>query len=296
MTTKVSPYGRTIDLTVPAGQKIAIYSPESRAVVEYGTAPGAQPTRWYAGATVSGYSELGTWSTDQLVRVIAGPGPVWYEIAATPSIDLAQPPVVAGYAGSASSTGAGGAAPGLDITGGAGGATSAGSTHAGGAGADVTITAGAGGAASAGTGAGGAGGTISLVPGAGGTSAGGSAGVDGIVKAGAPVARPLSRATVSDAGTVTVAQVRGGVLYQSASGGAVTMASPTAADLVAAFPDVASGYGIPLYVASNHASNTSTISGGTGVTLVGSGAVTQTGGSFLLIRTGASTFDLVRVG
>ncbi len=86
------------------------------------------------------------------------------------------------------------------------------------------------------------------------------------------------------------------VLYQDASGGNVTMTTRTGTQLAAAFPDMSVGDALPQYVASNHASNTSTISGGTDVTLVGSGAVINTGGSFLLIKTAATTFDLVRVG
>jgi len=104
------------------------------------------------------------------------------------------------------------------------------------------------------------------------------------------------RNTIADSGTVTVAQHRDQVLYQDASGGAVTMTSATGSDLAAEFADIAVGDALLQYHASNHASNTSTISGGTGVTLVGSGAVTQTGGTYLLIKTAAATFDLVRVG
>lgn len=107
---------------------------------------------------------------------------------------------------------------------------------------------------------------------------------------------PVTRTTIADAGTITGAQHATQVLYQDASGGAVTMTTATATLINAALPDMRVGSCIPQYVCSNHATNTSTISGGTGVTLVGSGAVTQTGGSFLLIKTAATTFDLVRVG
>jgi len=106
----------------------------------------------------------------------------------------------------------------------------------------------------------------------------------------------VTRSTIADTGTVTVAQHQGLCLYQDASGASVTMTSATATDLAAALPNMQIGDAIPQYMASNHATNTSTISGGTGVTLVGSGAVTNTGGSFLLIKTAAATFDLVRVG
>lgn len=105
-----------------------------------------------------------------------------------------------------------------------------------------------------------------------------------------------TRTTIADAGTITVAQLKLLVLYQDASGGNVTMTTPTGTAIDAAYPGIATGHVIPLHVASNHATNTSTISGGTGVTLVGSGAVTQLGGSFLFIKTGTATYDLVRVG
>jgi len=105
-----------------------------------------------------------------------------------------------------------------------------------------------------------------------------------------------TRNTIANAGTITDAQHRDLVLYQDASGGAVTMTTRTGTQLAAAFPNLPVGGVIPQFVASNHATNTSTIAGGTDVTLVGSGAVTNTGGSFLLIKTAATTFDLVRVG
>lgn len=106
----------------------------------------------------------------------------------------------------------------------------------------------------------------------------------------------MTRSTVSNGGTVTDAQHRGSILYQDASGGNVTMTTRTAAQLAAAFPQLAVGDAVFQFMSSNHATNTSTISGGTDVTLIGSGAVTRTGGVFLLVKTAAATFDLVRVG
>jgi len=117
-----------------------------------------------------------------------------------------------------------------------------------------------------------------------------------------PVATGLgARGTVADAGTISAAQHQSGLVYQDASGGNVTMTTRTATQLLADFGGseyVQVGSRFPLYVASNHATNTSTVSGGTSVTLVGSGAVTQTGGTFLLVCTNVGTpaFDLVRVG
>lgn len=107
---------------------------------------------------------------------------------------------------------------------------------------------------------------------------------------------PMTRSTVTNAGTLTAAQTRGRVLYQDASGGNVTMTTRTGTETAADFPELRVGDAVQLFLASNHASNTSTIAGGTDVTLVGSGAVINTGGQFLLIKTAATTFDLVRVG
>lgn len=110
-----------------------------------------------------------------------------------------------------------------------------------------------------------------------------------------------TRGTVANGGTVSSAQHKSGLLYQDASGGNVTMTTRTATQILSDLGGseyVQVGSRFRLYVASNHASNTSTIAGGTDVTLVGSGAVTQTGGTFLLVCTGVATpgFDLVRVG
>lgn len=107
---------------------------------------------------------------------------------------------------------------------------------------------------------------------------------------------PLTRSTVSDAATVSAAQMGGRVLYQDASGGNVSMTTRTGTQIAADFPELRTGDAMQLFVASNHASNTSTLTGGTDVTTVGSAVVTQLGGSFLLIKTAATTFDLVRVG
>lgn len=210
--------------------------------------------------------------------------------------------LVGGVGGAKTGTGAaaGGAGGNVLVTGAVGGATASSGTDAGGVGGDVTVTAGAGGAASAGTGNGGAGGSITLAPGAGGTSAGGAAGVPGMVLVGGAAPKGFAfnvvRSTVTNAATLTAAQLQGQVLFQDASGGSVTMATPIGSVVAAAFPDMVTGHCVMLRCASNHASNTSTLSGASAVTLVGSGAFTQTGGTFALICTGAGTFDLVRVG
>jgi hypothetical protein len=105
------------------------------------------------------------------------------------------------------------------------------------------------------------------------------------------------RNDIADSGTVTAAQHRDQVLFQDASGGSVTMTSATAASINREMPNLEVGNAILQFHTSNHAVNTSTISGGTDVTLIGSGAVTNTGGQYLLVKTSATpTFALLRVG
>lgn len=107
---------------------------------------------------------------------------------------------------------------------------------------------------------------------------------------------PASVNTIDDATTITTAQLINGILYQDASAASVTMATPTAAALIAAYPNWQIDEAKMIYHASNHATNTSTISGGTDVTLVGSGAVINTGGQYSIRRTTATAFEIVRIG
>lgn len=120
------------------------------------------------------------------------------------------------------------------------------------------------------------------------------------VKGSAPLLTMGGVQAIANAATLTAAEHRSGLIYQDASGGNVTCTTLTAALLVAAFPGVAVGSRFPLYYASNHAANTATISGGAGVTLSGSGAITETGGTFLLVFTNvtpaAEAATLIRVG
>lgn len=107
---------------------------------------------------------------------------------------------------------------------------------------------------------------------------------------------PIARSTIANAGTISAAELRGRALHQDASVGNVTMTTRTGTQIAGDLPEMRVGDAIEIFVSSNHATNTSTIAGGTDVTLVGSGAVINTGGQFLLIKTAATTFDLVRVG
>ncbi len=257
-----------------------------------------------AGGLTGSYTEnYGTTGAAGLAAPIPAGGAGTPGATTTPGGAGGGAPLTAGAGGAKTDTGnaAGGAGGNAPVTAGAGGNTASSGTDAGGAGGDCPITAGAGGNATAGTGNGGAGGSIPIVPGAGGTSAGGSAGVPGCVYIGgvagaAAFALNVTRSTITDAAVITDAQIRGQVLYQNAGSGSVTMTTRTGTQMSAAFPDLAVGNAIPLFLASNHAANTSTIAGGVDVTLVGSGAVTQIGGTFLLIKTASTTWDLVRVG
>jgi hypothetical protein len=104
-----------------------------------------------------------------------------------------------------------------------------------------------------------------------------------------------SKETVANAGTVSAANLRGRVLFQDASGGNVTMTTRTGTQTAGDFPELRTGDSLLVFHYANHASNTSTLSGGTDVTLIGSGAVTTTGGTYLLRKTAATTFDMIRV-
>lgn len=363
MISEVSNYGEAT-VSVPAGEKIAVFSLDDCSVYKIVGYPNIPSTRALDFTSAAGSQTVSSaYSVATTVIVAAGASPVYYQVGASPSITSPTADISAadatftitglgaaqgGYVsviggtsstaanaggavslvgGQPGATGVGGAA---SIAGGAGGATS-------GAGGAASVTGGvgtngnsAGGAASVTGGAGqgtGAGGGASIVGGASGAGAtgnggavavtGGAAastngnggsvvvaggakagtGLDGIIRATSTFARKLSRATIGNAGTVTVAQTAGGILYQDASGGNVTMTTETAANIAAAFPDLAVGEALAIYSASNHATNTSTLAGGANVTLVGSGAVTQTGGQYMLVKTAATpTFDLVRVG
>lgn len=240
---------------------------------------------------------------------------------------------VGGAQTGASGAGAGGASGGITDTIGTGGASTNGTGGLGGAFARVGGVGGAGVTGGAGTsitdtcGAGGAGSTTGGV-GGGYACVLGAAGSGGNVKAGdwtvtlaaatgsgltsTPMFKgtvcqlvesyttSLANGTVTASGTLSDAQHRGGFAYQDASGGSVTMTTRTAAQLVAAFPGCQVGSKIDLHVASNHASNTSTLSGGANVTLTGSGAVTQIGGHFIIIFTNVTSSSeaaiMLRVG
>jgi hypothetical protein len=279
--TRIYPYG-SATINVKATKVLTVFSRTGNTTVWQQVGFPNYPNSWTLLATVAnGTYVSAAFSAAANVRIDAGPDGAVYDFsAAAGAADLQcdlvgtkDPFVMSGF------TGVDGVAAADN------GTTGGGSSIAGGAG----------GAGGSGTGNGGNGGDVTLASGAGGATTGGTAGRAGVVRVGSTFVRKLTRSTITNAATVTVAQVRTGILYQDASGGNVTMTSPTGTALDTEFPTLATGESMDIFCASNHASNTSTISGGTGVTLVGSGAVTQTGGSFKLIRTGTATYDLVRV-
>lgn len=105
-----------------------------------------------------------------------------------------------------------------------------------------------------------------------------------------------SRSTIADAGTVLSFYLRNQLIYQDASLGSVTCTIATGTQLDTELPEMVAGSFIEFYHSSNDSMNTSTLSGAAGVTLIGSGAVTETGGTYLLNKTDTATYELVRVG
>lgn len=91
--------------------------------------------------------------------------------------------------------------------------------------------------------------------------------------------------------TISVAQILGGVAVFTGAAGAVTYTSATAADLIAAMPDMDIG-DTYMFVLSNTAAQTATIAGGTGVTASGNLTVNATAKFFLLEKTAATTMNL----
>lgn len=91
--------------------------------------------------------------------------------------------------------------------------------------------------------------------------------------------------------TISVAQILGGVAVFTGATSAVTYTSATAADLIAAMPDMDIG-DTYMFVLSNTAAQAATIAGGTGVTASGNLVVNATAKFFLLEKTSATTMNL----
>ena len=96
--------------------------------------------------------------------------------------------------------------------------------------------------------------------------------------------------------TLTVAQVAGGIIScNKGSDAGLTVTTPTAALLDAAFPSMKVGSTFELTITNNNnsgASSTVTFAGGTGVTLVGSPTVARYGGAtFRFVKTGTAAYS-----
>jgi hypothetical protein len=272
--TIIYPYG-TATFTIDAGEYGIIAAYEGDAKIYLGISDPNMPTTYSYSQTVTNTEvTLGTYSADQSVRVEAGPGKVYYNTGASPTISLPTSNTITGTGdpttligesstqggavamtggtsstsanaggavtltgGTPGATGVGGA---VSVTGGAGGSTS-------GAGGATSVT---GGAATAGNSAGGA---SSLVGGAGsGTQAGGAAAVTG-----------GAGGATGAGGAITVTSGAGGAT--SGTGGAVTIASGTAtADSASGAVTVQSGAGA--------ASAAATAAGASGSVVVETGA------------------------
>lgn len=96
--------------------------------------------------------------------------------------------------------------------------------------------------------------------------------------------------------TLTAAQVAGGIIScNKGSDAGLTVTTPTGALLDAGFPSAKVGSTFELTITNNNnsgASSTVTFSGGTGVTVVGSGTVARYGGStYRFVKTGTATYS-----
>ncbi len=92
--------------------------------------------------------------------------------------------------------------------------------------------------------------------------------------------------------TFTAEGIAGGVLQFTGAAGAVNYTSPTATLLNAVFSDLEIGESF-VFKISNTAAQTATIVGGTGVTVSGNSTVNAGMRECVLVRTAASTFNII---
>jgi len=100
--------------------------------------------------------------------------------------------------------------------------------------------------------------------------------------------------TVATAGNLTIAlaAILGGVAMFTGAAGAVAYTTPTAAELIAAMPemDIGDSY---TFVISNTAAQAATVTGGTDVTVSGIPVVNARSAICVLTKTSGTTMDLV---
>ena len=98
---------------------------------------------------------------------------------------------------------------------------------------------------------------------------------------------------VAGAGTISAQQFKAGPIFVDASGGAVGITTPTAAQMTTAYPEVKSGMGFEWRLISNSGANAVTITPGSGVTGLGSMAVTGSA-NFFFQKTSDTAWLLIR--
>lgn len=113
--------------------------------------------------------------------------------------------------------------------------------------------------------------------------------------ANAPIEVITALSTVG-AGTITAAGIAGGVTNRTGSTAAFTDTTDTAANIIAARPNIAIGSSFE-YLYYNNTAGTATITGGTGVTVSGLGALVPQGSyaRFLVTYTAAATITMVGI-
>jgi hypothetical protein len=319
----VYPHG-VKELTVPAGEKIALYSRSPVKLFKKVGYPN-QPESWYLVATtVAGTEYLSAAFTNEtVVRVEPSEDECYYEVGAAPSIyepsgNLSMSAAVGLISGLAAAQGgsltikggtsstAGNAGGAAGILGGQPGATGVGGAAAvtGGAGG---ATSGKGGAASvvggAGTAGNGAGGSVLLIPGA----PHGSGLAGGVFNRGTYQFRKQAAQVDKADGnqSVTAAQLINGICVHTVTTGR-TLTTPTGAAISAACPaDLAVGdsFDFTLITIGAGADDISTLTPGDGnVTIVGEATVGPSGstfncyGTFRFRNTAANTWVAYRVG
>lgn len=97
--------------------------------------------------------------------------------------------------------------------------------------------------------------------------------------------------TAAGAQTISLNQILGGVAAFSGAAGGVTYTTDTAANILAAMPemDIGDTY---VFMISNTAAQVATIAGGVGVTASGNLTVNATSNMFVLEKTAATTMNL----
>jgi hypothetical protein len=111
-----------------------------------------------------------------------------------------------------------------------------------------------------------------------------------------PVMQTVAVTSATGDVTLTAVQMAGGIVAcNKGSDAGLTVTTATGAQLDAAFPSMKVGSSFELTITNNNnsgASSTVTVTGGTGVTIVGSVTVARFGGStYKFVRTGSAAYS-----